>query len=181
MLTLLAILGGSYWFYFKDNEVNYTNDQISATPGPDLDITEISIDKMKTIEWSQGTVSAQIRQFETGKWEFVQPLTLQIDNDKAQMLAESLDSLGGTPKISTSELSLKDAGFENPYAKITVKRDDGPEEVILVGTTSLDGASRYVHRQGSDFMVLVYTYKLDSLLSAPNELIPDPTPQPSSS
>jgi hypothetical protein len=178
LLIILAVLGGSYFFYFKDNEVNYSNSSSIASPSPEQDLTEIALDQIKTISWSQESNSGEIRQFESGQWEFVTPVTLKLDNDKAVSLAQSVDSLSGTPRINISELSLKDAGLENPYATIKVT-SDGRDETILVGSTSIDESSRYVHRQGSDFIVLVYTYKLDMILMSPSELVPDPSPSPS--
>lgn len=178
LLAILAILGGSYWFYFRNNEINYANDGSTSTPPPQTNVSEVKTDKIKTLEWNQGTTSAQIRQFELGKWEFVNPVTLQLDNQKAISLAESIENLSGAPKISLSELSLKDAGLENPYAKVIITKDDGSQETILFGSTSVDGGSRYVHRQGSDHIVLVFTYKIDSLLQTPTELTPEPSPSP---
>lgn len=185
LLVILAGLLGVYQFYLKDKPFNVTNSQDTAMPSiePAIDLVDAEKDAISKLSWQfSANEYGEMEQFETGKWRMVRPSTVQIDMTKADNLASSVIALNGTPRIQLSEsFKLDSVGLASGYGTVTVERKDGVKEVLRFGNTAIGDSQVYVHKEGTDFATLVYSYQVTELKKQPTDLEPDPSASPAGS
>lgn len=185
LLVLLVGLVGVYQFVLKDKPVNLTNAPASNMPTPEPETALVGADKdsiAKVIWQFSANEYGELEQFEPGQWRFVRPATVQVDAAKADEYITTVTSLSGTPKIPlTDNFKLEDVGLAQGYGTVVVERRDGNKEVIRVGGNVPGDSQAYVHKEGTDFVTLVYSYMLTELKKMPTDLEPSASASPGSS
>jgi hypothetical protein len=182
ILVFLALgLWGVYNFYLKGNEINVTNDEPRPSAFRPIDLVNIELAKIDRVEWIlDGIESMEIKK-NGESWELSRPGGMELGQAKVQNFVESISALSGRASMPLSELSLKDAGLSNPKLKIVVFGSEGEKEVLLFGDLTIGESTRYVHKEGTDYITLVYDYVYNDLAVRPADLRPDSSPSPQSS
>lgn len=182
ILMFLALgLWGIYNFYLKDNEINVTNDEPRPSAFTAIDLVNVELAKIDRVEWVlDGIESLEVKR-NGENWELSRPGGMELEQAKVQNFVESISSLSGQASIPLSELSLNDAGLSSPKLKMVIFGSEGQKEVLLFGDLTVGESTRYVHKEGTDYITVIYDYVYQDLAIRPADLGPDPSPSPQAS
>jgi hypothetical protein len=180
-MFLVVGLWGIYNFYLKENEINVTNDEPRPSAFAAIGLVNVELAKIDRVEWVlDGIESLEVKR-NGENWELSRPGGMQLEQTKVQNFVESVSSLSGQASIPLSELSLNDAGLASPKLKMVVFGSEGQKEVLLFGDLTVGESTRYVHKEGTDYITVIYDYVYQDLAIRPADLGPDPSPSPQAS
>jgi hypothetical protein len=179
VLALLALgLWGVYNFYLKENEINVTNDEPRPSAFMAIDLVNLELTMIDRVEWVlDGIESLEVKK-NGENWELSRPGGMELDQTKVQNFVESVSSLSGQTSIPLTELSLNDAGLASPKLKMVVSGSEGQREVLLFGDLTVGESTRYLHKEGTDYITVIYDYLYQDLAIRPADLGPNPSPSP---
>jgi hypothetical protein len=177
LLLIFAVLFGYFWTKERNRKPpETTNTDIPKVE--DVTLTSGSLTDYSEVWWRYASVSARLKRSDN-EWK-VPDISLKTDTDKAKTFVGTLTNLKGQRKYSTKELKLSDVGLDMPFYTLTLKRNDGKEEMVKVGKKTVDNDYYYAMKDGSDVITLLSSYTVDELEHDQAYFKFEPTPVPSS-
>jgi hypothetical protein len=138
-LVLLAVLGGlTYWSNKKKAAETKTgadsaNKVLSI---PEDQIKEVKVQRM-------GADTLVLRRDDAKKWRIVEPKALPADQDAAGQLVTAIATLTLDKTIEEKATDLSPYGLNAPFTTVTVLRQDGKTNVLLIGDETPTGSGSY--------------------------------------
>ena len=161
VLFIFVVLAGLV-LYLNQREPTSSEDAEATPPAPveflftDTDGLPTSIDII-----SDAGEQVTITRNEEGEWVLEQPIMTEADQGSAQAAATQLSAL----RIeSRPEVALEDAGLTQPSFTLTVELTGGTTKIVRIGDLTPTGIGYYTYIDGSNEVLIVDQFGLDSLL-----------------
>jgi len=138
---------------------NYIRMHFDKNDFRDLAILDFDKDQASEIKIDQSKKEIAILLKEEGKWKAEWYDEFEVDESKVTTLINSLSKLSA--KDVVVDKSLSETGLENPAIILTVKMENGEENVLLIGEK--EGEIYYVKRSVDDIIYTVAEYKVKDM------------------
>jgi hypothetical protein len=179
VLVVFIILVFITWYLQRNNTTDSTDETIISTPVVKLfDLSVESLSKVQ-IEGS-GNGRLIMEKDEQGIWSFVEPASLEIDQSKAQTIANNILDLNVLASLEKSP-SLNVLGLEKPSYRIILTTNGGEELVTIIGNLTSTSSGYYVSRMGQIPVIiskLPLDVVIDTIENPPIFVTPTPSVTP---
>jgi len=166
-VIVLAVLGGAlYWSNRKqkaDAAKPSTDTVTKILSIPDDQIKEIKIKKT-------GADTTVLDKGSDGKWAITEPKPQRADQDTVKSLVSSIDSLNADKTVEDKATDLSAYGLTSPTLDVTVVKNDGKSQDVLIGDDEPTGGGSYAELAGNPHVYTIASYVKTSIDKTPNDL-----------
>jgi hypothetical protein len=163
-VVLLAVLGGVVWWSNKK--------QASADKTPDktTKILAIPEDRIQNIRIK--TIAGDTIELSRagGKWAMTQPKPLAADQEAVSGVLSTFTALNAVKIVEDKASDLHGYGLDIPTLDVTVAKNDGKTNQLLVGSSALDATGYYAVLAGDPRVFLIDNAAKTALDRKPEDL-----------
>lgn len=161
-LAVLVLLGAGTYLLMRPSKSAETDNTAQTTPAPVYTLYETDIANMQSAVIKSETTDITVSRIGED-WTVNNLPAEDIDTSKTKSLAETIAKITASALIDEDGADLGEYGLDKPSAEITVNKNDGTSDKILIGGTSPSDGSRFAKSSLSDTVYTVSSYKLESL------------------
>jgi len=166
-IVVLAALGGLlYWSNRKqkaDADKPATDAAAKILSIPEDQIKEIKLKK-------SGGEETVLDKGSDGKWQITAPKAQRADQDTVKSLVSSVATLNADKTVEDNASDLSAYGLGSPSLDVTVVKNDGKAQDLLVGDDAPTGGSSYAKVSGNPHVYTIASYVKTSIDKTPNDL-----------
>jgi hypothetical protein len=162
---LLAVLGGLVWWSNKKQST------ASKSPaGDSIKMLSITGDQFQAIRIKKLTDEVEELKRVNGKWLLTEPKPLPADQDAAAAMVTSLATLTADKVVEEKAGDLQPYGLHIPTLDITITKNDGKTERVLIGDDTPTGSGAYAKVASDPRVFMVSSFIKTGLDKPPADL-----------
>jgi hypothetical protein len=166
-VVVLAALGGGIYWSNKVKEAEADKPDPNAPPK----ILSIPEDQFQQIEILKNSDEPTVlRKADSGDWEMLGPKQWTVDQDAAGSLVSTLSSLDSGRLVEEKVSDLAPFGLESPAMEVTITKNNGEVQNLLIGEESPAGGGYFAKLQNDPRVFTVASFNKTSLDKSPGDL-----------
>ncbi|MGO4881940.1 MAG: DUF4340 domain-containing protein [Bryobacteraceae bacterium] len=166
-VIVLAALGGVLYWSNRKQKADAAKTPADTT----TKILSIPDDQFKEIKIKKtGAETIVLDKGGDGKWQIAEPKPQRADQDAAKSLVSSLASLNADKTVEDKATDLTPYGLNSPTLDVTVVKNDGKSQDLLVGDDVPTGGGSYAQRAGDPHVYTIASFVKTSIDKTPNDL-----------
>jgi len=166
-VAVLAILGGLLYWSNRKQKAEAAKPSTETTPKI-LSIPEDQIKEVK-LKKSGGDVT-DLQKGADGKWQIIGPKPQRADQDTVKSLISSLATLNADKVVEDKASDLSPYGLNAPPLDVTIVKNDGKSQDVLIGDDEPTGGGTYAKLAGGPQVYAIASYVKTSIDKTPNDL-----------
>jgi ribosomal protein L12E/L44/L45/RPP1/RPP2 len=166
-VAVLAILGGLLYWSNRKQKAEAAKPTTEAIPKI-LSVPEDQIKEVK-LKKSGGDVT-DLQKGADGKWQIIGPKPQRADQDTVKSLISSLATLNADKVVEDKASDLSPYGLNAPPLDVTIVKNDGKSQDVLIGDDEPTGGGTYAKLAGGPQVYAIASYVKTSIDKTPNDL-----------
>ena len=158
-VVVLAALAGAVYWSEKHKPADETKPAADAGPK----IVAVSNDQIRQIEIKRKDGENTVLRKNNGTWEMTSPQTLRVDQDAANSLASSLNSLSADRLVEEKSGDLAQYGLAAPATEVIVTQTNGKTVDLQFGDEVPTGSGYFAKLGGDPRIFSVASFNKTSL------------------
>jgi hypothetical protein len=161
-VVILALIAGIVVISRLDTSSGDESTASTAEPSYTIYSADTSDLSAVIVENPSGTIEAE--NLGSSVWTINKMSNDDIDKNKAYTLASTVSTIISKNKIEENPSDLSQYGLDNPSITVTMKKNNGTENVLYVGNKSPTLGEYFILLDGDNTVYTLYSYKVDTLM-----------------
>lgn len=165
LILLVVFLGLLAYIYFVESK---------RTPGGEVEtkpkLFTVEADKITELSVKLASGEQSILKKADGKWTFVQPAPVPVDEPSVTSIASSLATAEIQRVVDEAPANLAQYGLAQPKVELGFKTESGESRQLLIGEKTATGGDLYVKLPGEKRVLLIPGYLESTFNKTPFDL-----------
>ncbi|RPI17752.1 MAG: DUF4340 domain-containing protein, partial [Acidobacteriales bacterium] len=159
-LVVLATLGGAVYWSNKVKKAQEGKPSADAPPQI-LTIPEAQVQRLELRK--AGSEPIVVQKNASGRWEMQSPPNWAVDQDAVGGIVNTLASLASSRLVEEKTADLSPFGLAAPLLEVTIGRQDGKTQKLLLGDDSPAGGGTFAKLDGDPRVFTIAAYSKSGL------------------